>query len=148
MSVHDISVLFKCGSVRIRRMQLRSFAGELRERVAGGRAFDVLIARDADLRRLNAGFLNHDYPTDVLSFPSDSSDGPLGSIAISADRAREQAAALGHDLDTELRVLLLHGVLHLAGYDHERDNGRMRRAETRWRKLFGLPAGLIERTPK
>jgi probable rRNA maturation factor len=69
----------------------------------------------------------------------------LGEIAISIDRAAAQAAEHGHSLDDELQILMLHGVLHLAGFDHERDSGEMRRAETRWRKRLGLPTGLIER---
>jgi probable rRNA maturation factor len=84
----------------------------------------------------------------VLSFPSESPSGELGDIAISVDRAREQANAYGHDLSTEVRILLLHGVLHLLGHDHEIDRGKMRRLETRWRKEFGLPTGLIERAGK
>lgn len=69
----------------------------------------------------------------------------LGEIAISVQRAAEQAAEFGHGLDDEVRILMLHGVLHLMGMDHETDRGRMRRAETAWRRKLGLPAGLIER---
>jgi probable rRNA maturation factor len=69
----------------------------------------------------------------------------LGEIAISVDRAKEQAAEFGHTIDEEIRVLMLHGLLHLLGMDHERDRGRMRREETRWRKELDLPVGLIER---
>jgi probable rRNA maturation factor len=104
-----------------------------------------LIARDPELRRLNREFLGKDYPTDVLSFPSASQDGFLGEMAISADRAAAQAAEYGHTTNDEIRILMLHGVLHLLGMDHERDRGRMRRAETRWRKTLELPTGLIER---
>ncbi len=64
---------------------------------------------------------------------------------ISADRAREQAREFGHSIHNEICILMLHGVLHLAGMDHERDGGAMARAEARWRKMFGLPTGLIER---
>jgi probable rRNA maturation factor len=84
----------------------------------------------------------------VLSFPSPSPDGGLGDIAISADRAREQAESCGHALIVEVEVLLLHGVLHLLGHDHETDHGKMRRLETKWRKELGLPTGLIERAGK
>lgn len=94
---------------------------------------------------MNRDFLGRDYPTDVLSFPSGAAHGLLGEIAISADRAQEQAREHGYELSEEIRILMLHGVLHLLGMDHERDRGRMRRAETRWRKLLDLPAGLIER---
>jgi probable rRNA maturation factor len=70
----------------------------------------------------------------------------LGDLAISLPRARAQAAALGHNLEQELRILMLHGVLHLVGMDHETDNGHMARAEKLWRIRLGLPAGLIERS--
>jgi probable rRNA maturation factor len=69
----------------------------------------------------------------------------LGEIAISIDRAAAQAKEYGHSLADELRILMLHGALHLVGFDHEKDSGEMRRAEARWRKRFGLPLGLIER---
>jgi probable rRNA maturation factor len=112
---------------------------------AQGRPFHCLITDDRELRRLNRDFLGHDYPTDVLSFPSGSESGFAGEIAISVDRATEQAAAFGHSVSEEIRILMLHGVLHLLGMDHEKDRGSMKRAETRWRKRFGLPAALIER---
>jgi probable rRNA maturation factor len=66
-------------------------------------------------------------------------------MAISADRALEQATAFGHGVGDEIRILMLHGVLHLLGYDHETDNGEMARVEARWRKTLGLPLSLIER---
>ena len=82
----------------------------------------------------------------LLSFPSGGKEGVLGEIAISLDRAREQAAEYGHDAAAEVRILMLHGLLHLLGMDHEQDNGEMTRTERRWRKRFGLPPALIERT--
>jgi probable rRNA maturation factor len=141
----DNPVLFQCGSAKLDRAGLRAFAAELSRRVAGSRSFDVLVTRDAELQRLNRDFLGKDYPTDVLSFPSADDTTGIGELAISLDRAREQAAQHGHAVDTELRILMLHGVLHLTGMDHENDRGQMRRAETKWRKAFELPAGLIER---
>jgi probable rRNA maturation factor len=69
----------------------------------------------------------------------------LGSLAVSWQRARSQAAEYGHSVDSELRILMLHGVLHLLGMDHETDRGRMARAEARWRAQLRLPNGLIER---
>ena len=69
-----------------------------------------------------------------------------GDIAISIDRARVQAAEHGHSVADELRILMLHGALHLAGMDHETDSGEMAQAELRWRKRLGLPGGLLERT--
>jgi probable rRNA maturation factor len=97
------------------------------------------------MRRLNRQFRGKDSSTDVLSFPAPPPSAG-GDIAISIARARAQAAALGHDLPTEIKVLILHGMLHLAGYDHERDNGRMMRREQKLRAELHLGAGLIERT--
>jgi len=111
---------------------------DLAKRVGRGRTVTCLITTDTELRRLNREFRKKDYATDVLSFPPD-------EMAISLDRAAVQAKELGHSLDAELRILMLHGLLHLCGMDHESDAGEMRRAETRWRKRLGLPSGLIER---
>jgi len=141
----DSLMLFRRAPAGLGRSGLEEFARTLRDRVAGGRAFECLLTGDSELRRLNARFLGNDYPTDVLSFPSAQPDPWLGEIAISAQRAAEQAAEYGHSLEDEIRILMLHGVLHLVGMDHETDGGRMRRAEIRWRRKLGLPAGLIER---
>jgi probable rRNA maturation factor len=125
------------------RRAIERFARRLQVEVAQGRSFDCLIAGDAELRRLNREFLGKDYPTDVLAFPA---AGPhLGDIAISFARARAQARAFGHDTGQEVRILMLHGLLHLLGMDHTADGGRMARAEKRWRARLGLPIGLIER---
>ena len=104
----------------------------------------VAIIADARVRRLNRVYRKQDQPTDVLSFPSED-DGCLGDIAIAAGVARRQAMTAGHSLQTELRVLALHGLLHLLGYDHDRDDGLMARVETRLRRRGGLREGLIER---
>ena len=138
MSPDDPHLLFRHSSRRVRRTPLHEFLTELQKRVARGRVVTCLITTDAELRRLNRQFLGNDYATDVLSFPPD-------EMAISLDRARAQAKELGHSLDEELRILMLHGALHLCGMDHETDSGEMRRAEMRWRKKFGLPTSLIER---
>lgn len=117
---------------------------------------DIALIGDAAMRRLNRTFRNVDKPTDVLSFPAEgeseprgrgAAPRPLGDIAIALGVAARQAAAEGHALRTELRVLALHGLLHLLGYDHERDRGEMRRVEERLRRRAGLPSGLIGRTP-
>jgi probable rRNA maturation factor len=138
---------FVCGRLPagLTRRDLRAFAVRLEEHVTDGRRFTCLLADDAELQRLNRQFLKHDYPTDVLSFPSPGPDGFLGEIAISLERAAEQARERGHSLADEVEVLLLHGVLHLLGMDHQKDRGRMARAEKRHRQELGLPAGLIER---
>lgn len=140
------SLLFRHPARRVRRTPLREFLGELERRVTRGKSFDCLVTDDRELRTLNRQFRGKDYATDVLSFPAAETNGSLGEIAISLDRARDQAAAHGHPIDDELRILMLHGALHLAGLDHESDAGEMARAERRWRKHFGLPVGLIERS--
>lgn len=104
----------------------------------------IALMSDGAMRRLNARFRGRDYATDVLSFPSDE-PGLLGDIAIALGVAARQARRLGHSEATELRILALHGVLHLLGYDHETDTGAMARAEDRLRRKAGLPAGLIAR---
>lgn len=105
----------------------------------------VLVAGDRELRALNRRFRRRDQPTDVLSFPA-ASDGLAGDIAISAATAARNARRFGHPLADELKILILHGMLHLAGYDHERDRGQMARREERLRHRLGLPASLIART--
>ena len=104
----------------------------------------VAIVPDARVRALNRQFRKKDAATDVLSFPS-GERGFLGDVVIASGVAARQARAAGHSLGTELRVLALHGLLHLLGYDHERDDGRMARLERRLRKRGGLREGLIER---
>lgn len=151
-------------SRRVRRGPMREFLRDITRRVTRGRGVVCLITDDRELRRLNRQFRGKDYATDVLSFPARDgvADGrrlrageraltgapqshSLGEIAISIDRAAAQAAEYGHSLADELRILMLHGALHLAGFDHETDSGEMGRAEARWRKRLGLPSGLIER---
>ena len=106
----------------------------------------LLIANSRRMRRLNAKFRGKDYATDVLSFPSPSFvEGFSGDIAVSADIAARNARSLGHSTATEVKILALHGILHLAGYDHESDNGEMAKKESRLRQRLGLPAALIER---
>ena len=134
---------------RVTQRALREFSQILTQRVTRGLAFDCLITGDVELRRLNRQYRRKDYATDVLSFPAakiPSGEKTLGELAISADRALQQAGDCGHSLADELRILMLHGTLHLMGMDHESDAGEMARAESRWRKIFGLPIGLIERT--
>jgi probable rRNA maturation factor len=138
-------ILYRRAGTGLPRRDLRTFAGQLRDRVTGGRPFTCLFTDDAELERLNRMFLGNDYPTDVLSFPS-GSPGLLGEIAISVQRAREQARDHGHQTADEIRILMLHGVLHLIGMDHEGDRGSMARVEKKWRQVFELPAGLIERS--
>ncbi|HEV2446461.1 MAG TPA: rRNA maturation RNase YbeY [Candidatus Sulfopaludibacter sp.] len=137
------TVTFRRVPTSLRRRPIGDFVRRLEREVAKGRPFDCLITGDADLRRLNRDFRGKDYATDVLSFPTPGRR--LGDLAVSLARARAQARDFGHSAEAEIRILLLHGLLHLLGYDHETDNGRMARAERRWRARLGLPNGLIER---
>ena len=107
----------------------------------------VLLTTNAATRKLNRRFRGKNKTTDVLSFPAGTT-GPekiAGDLAISVDTARRQGTACGHSLGTELKILMLHGLLHLAGYDHEIDAGRMARRERLLRGRLNLPQGLIER---
>jgi len=104
---------------------------------------DVLITSSAQMRHLNRRFRGKGSATDVLSFPS--VEGTAGDIAISAEVGARNARRLGHSAAEEMKVLILHGLLHLAGYDHETDAGAMARKEARLRQVLGLPAALIER---
>jgi probable rRNA maturation factor len=129
----------------------------------------IAIVPDGRVRALNRVYRKKDESTDVLSFPADGpreggrhGKGPakagrytgvgpgftpafLGDVVIAAGVARRQARDAGHSLQTELRILALHGLLHLLGYDHEHDDGRMARLECRLRRKGGLREGLIER---
>lgn len=119
----------------------------------------VAVVSDARVRALNRDYRQKDYATDVLSFAAESDDirvpgalakalgrvPHLGDIVIARGVARRQAKAAGHAETTELRVLALHGLLHLLGYDHETDDGGMARVEKRLRRKGRLREGLIER---
>ena len=105
----------------------------------------VALVSDRRMRSLNRQFRGKDYATDVLSFPAEAR-GFLGDIVIASGVAKKQAKAAGHAVKTEIRVLALHGLLHLLGYDHDGDDGKMARVEARLRKKAGLPEGLIERS--
>jgi probable rRNA maturation factor len=104
----------------------------------------IAMITDARMRRINRQFRRKDYATDVLSFPA-MLPGSLGELAIGTGVMRRQAREAGHSEAVEARILALHGLLHLLGYDHEADHGEMRRAEERLRKRARLPLGLIRR---
>ena len=149
----DPLITYRRPPATLDRTVLESFAEMLRARVARGNLFHCRITNDAELQALNRVFRRKNYATDVLSFPgveerrADRKSAPpyLGDIAISLQRARAQARQWGHSIEDEIRILMLHGVLHLKGMDHNGDSGEMARTETRWRRKLGLPAGLIER---
>jgi probable rRNA maturation factor len=110
---------------------------------------DVVVTSNAEMKMLNRRFRGKNQATDVLSFPA-AADDPrkqfAGEIAISAEIAAQNARALGHTCNQEVKILVLHGVLHLRGYDHERDHGQMARRENQLRARLGLSSGLIDRT--
>jgi probable rRNA maturation factor len=124
----------------------------LRARKAAGlkAGVNVLVTGGPAVQLLNRRFLGKNKTTDVLSFPSPfpapaRGAGVAGDIAISADAAIESARLLGHTPVQEIKILALHGILHLAGFDHERDNGTMARQELKLRRSLKLPVALIER---
>lgn len=130
------------------RAALSRFAGRAQRSVGLDGVVDFLLTGDAAIRRINRDFRGKDKATDVLSFPAaeEVRGRHAGDLAISLDTAKRQAREHGHTLDLEVRVLLLHGLLHLAGMDHEVDGGEMAAREAELREELGLPAGLIART--
>ena len=113
---------------------------------------NVLVTSSSAMRSLNRQFRGKNKPTDVLSFPVDSALKNskraihVGEIAISAEIAAQNAARLGHSTAQEVKILALHGILHLAGFDHERDNGEMARKEIQLRQALRLPVALLQRS--
>lgn len=108
---------------------------------------ELVLVSDETMREINKDLRNCDYATDVLSFPLEAiPHTPLGSVVINAPLAQENALKLGHRLEDEIALLFIHGVLHLLGYDHEKDKGEQRQKESELIKAFDLPLSLIERT--
>jgi probable rRNA maturation factor len=140
------------------KRDLERFLALAKESVSVRGAVTVLITGDEAIRDLNRRFRHQNKATDVLSFPAEDfsrpRESPLrvrgarisGDLAISCETALRQAQFFGHDLSVELKILMLHGLLHLAGLDHETDSGEMAARERDLRIELGLPAGLIQRT--
>ena len=143
------TIIFRQRVPGLGKSQLAAFVTAVCKSVGLAGAVTVLVTGNREMRALNERFRGKDLSTDVLSFP-----GPefmadfAGDIAVCTDIAAKNAAALGHAVAIEVRVLVLHGILHLAGYDHESDSGEMTRMETRLRRRLGLPGSLIERVEK
>lgn len=137
----ECMIVFETDVDSVSQKELQRFARRAQEMAGVSGEVDILIAGNRRLQELNRRFRRKDKPTDVLSFPRLQG----GDIAISADIALENAGRYGHAATEELKILVLHGMLHLAGYDHEADNGRMARAEARLRARLKLPASLIDR---
>jgi probable rRNA maturation factor len=105
---------------------------------------ELILTDNKEIQELNKTYRQKDMPTDVLSFPINDNF-HLGSIVISVDKAKEIANKLGHSVEDEIKLLFIHGLLHLLGYDHEVDNGEMREKEAEVIKKFNLPDSLIVR---
>jgi len=127
---------------RINKADLARFARRAQKLAGVSGEVAVLIAGNDRIRELNRRFRKKNQPTDVLSFPRESG----GDIAISAEIARQNAGLYGHAFSNELKILVLHGILHLAGYDHENDQGEMAAQESLLRRKLKLPDSLISRT--
>lgn len=136
-------IIFERAIDGVSRAGLERFARRTQKLARAMGEVDILIAGDRCLRELNRRFRGKDRPTDVLSFAKGGGAG--GDIAISADYARRNARLHGHSRSDELKILILHGLLHLAGHDHATDRGEMQRLETRLRRRLKLPVSLIER---
>ncbi len=135
----DATELTKFAQAALRALRVRR--GEI----------SILVTDDQKLKRLNRRFRGKSKPTDVLSFAASVGNvnpkvkAQLGDIAISADTAAKNARHYGHSLSDEIKVLILHGILHLKGYDHEDDSGKMERLEVALRRKLALPTSLIQR---
>jgi probable rRNA maturation factor len=133
-------------AARPRRRELARFLRRAVDATGLAGEVSVLLTGDEEIRTLNRKYRRKDKATDVLSFPAvEMAEGIAGDLVISLETALMQAEERGHTLEMEIKVLLLHGLLHLAGYDHETDNGAMHRKEAGLRRELGLKAGLIER---
>ena len=137
----------RSNSPALARSGLTRFLRRARETVGLRGDVDVLLTSDAEIKRLNRTFRGKNKPTDVLSFPAPEEIvfEHAGDLAISLDTAARQAESFGHSLSDEVRILLLHGLLHLAGMDHEVDSGEMAAREAELRCKLKLPVTLIER---
>jgi probable rRNA maturation factor len=143
-------VIFQKRVVGLSEASLKRFVLRARREARLRGKVNVLVTGSSAMRALNARFRGKNRPTDVLSFPFGEVEGEstaifAGEIAISADIAAQNAARLGHSVASEVKVLVLHGILHLAGMDHERDNGAMARKEGNLRRVLRLPITLTER---
>lgn len=142
-------VIFQKRVAGLTELALDRFVARARRCVGLRGGVNVLVTSSAEMKSLNRRFRSHDHATDVLSFPALPGLKPryAGDIAISAEIAADNARSLGHSAGLEIKILALHGILHLRGYDHEHknDRGRMARREAQLRRDFRLPVGLIER---
>jgi probable rRNA maturation factor len=141
-------VIFQKRVADLSELALDRFVTRARRAAGLKGTVNVLLTSSSEMKSLNRRFRGKDKPTDVLSFPAepDHQKQFAGEIAISVEIATKNARELGHSPAYEVKILVLHGVLHLRGYDHECDNGQMARREKQLRAKLHLPIGLIERT--
>jgi probable rRNA maturation factor len=147
-------VVFQKPVPDLSKLALERFVARVRQATGLKGMVDVLVTTNSEMKGLNRQFRGKDKATDVLSFPAADNGAKqthvrnqlAGEIAISAEIAMQNARELGHTTGEEVKILVLHGLLHLRGYDHERDHGRMARRENQLRARLGLPSGLIERS--
>ena len=143
----EVRVELRTKVAGVKPSTLASFADRAR-RAAGLRGgVSIVITSDAEMKRMNSWFRGKRKATDVLSFTATGIKGYLGDIAISSDIAAVNALRLRHSLEDELKVLIVHGLLHLGGHDHENDSGQMLSKEGELRHRLGLPMTLIQRGP-
>jgi probable rRNA maturation factor len=142
----EVSVEFKTRMRGVDPEALSAFASRVRRAVRLRGGVGIVVTADAEMKKMNTWFRGKAKSTDVLSFVSSGIKGYAGDIAISAGIARANSVRLRHSVEDELKVLILHGMLHLAGHDHETDNGEMSRKEAELRESFGLPLSLSERS--
>jgi probable rRNA maturation factor len=148
MIVIEPAIETKFGRSDLKKGRLTSFLAAAKREAKLSGTVSVLLTGDEQIRTLNRDFRHKDKATDVLSFPAAEAGGRarlVGDLAISVETAAREAEGRGHSLTLELETLLLHGVLHLAGYDHEVDSGEMARKEEALRRKLGLSQGLIAR---
>lgn len=144
MSIRKVKTLPKAPKTTSAQT-LKRFATQAQRLVGLGGEVSVYITSSREMQEFNRRYRRKNQPTDVLSFPA-AVPGVGGDVAISLEIADSNAAQMGHSLEIEVKILILHGMLHLAGYDHETDAGEMRAREAALRLQLGLPVGLIERT--
>lgn len=140
-------VIFQKRVTDLTELKLSRFLARARRTAGLKGAVNILVTTSAEMKSLNRLFRGKDKPTDVLSFPAEPGAQKqfAGEIAICAELATRNARELGHSPAEEVKILVLHGILHLRGYDHECDNGQMARREKQLRAKLRLPLGLIER---
>lgn len=130
-------IINKQRKVKLNETELEQFLSLIKKALVKDKDFCVVLVSDKKIKELNRKFRNKNYPTDVLSFSYDDPNF-LGEVVISLETAQKQAKENGLSFETEVKQLVLHGVLHLCGYDHETDNGEMDQIELKLRKELGI----------